>query len=76
MELKTDTQKFPLEIPQPVFFSSHSASYYDTTFSSNLAIQKSPVEKSIFKLTFEIMAAHGLSPTWLMKQSLSPLKFY
>lgn len=75
MGLKPDTWKFPLEIAQPVF-SSHSASYYDTTFSSNLAIQKSPVKKSIFKLTFEIMAAHGLSPTWLMKQSLSPLKFY
>lgn len=60
MELKTDTWKFPLEIPQPVF-PSHSVSYYDTTFLSNLAIQKSPVEESIFKLTFEMMSAHGLS---------------
>lgn len=56
--------------------SPTSVSYYNTTFSSHLTIQKNSVKKNIFKLTFEIMAAHSLSPTRLMERSLFPLKFY
>lgn len=50
-------------LQHPALFSSHSVSYCHTAFSSNLVIQKSSVKKSIFKLTFEIMSAHSLSPT-------------